>query len=111
MGNFCLRQIGFFSSTPDTPCIGTDSNTALLCHNICFSRALEGCGKRKNADDVIHQISKYSSFYSVSGGGITLSGGEPLMQFDFCLELLCKVKLSCICTAIETGKHILPQNF
>lgn len=44
-------------------------------------------------------------FYEQSGGGITLSGGEPLMQFDFALELLKKTKEKGISAAVETSGY------
>ena len=69
---------------------------------ICFSGAKEICGKVVSIDEVIAEVLKDVSFYKKSGGGITLSGGEPLFQFDFVIALLKKSKESNLHTAIET---------
>lgn len=75
------------------------------CVNVCPSNALEVCGKDMTADDIVKAVSKDIQFYRQSGGGVTLSGGEPLMQYDFATELLSKLKKSGISTAIETSGY------
>jgi pyruvate formate lyase activating enzyme len=54
----------------------------------CPSEAVEFVGYKVAVGDVIRQIEKDTAFYDQSGGGVTLSGGEPLMQPNFLLELL-----------------------
>lgn len=68
----------------------------------CFNGAKEICGKLVSADEVVAEVIKDKIFYANSGGGITLSGGEPLAQFDFSAEILKKSKENGIQTAIET---------
>jgi pyruvate formate lyase activating enzyme len=58
------------------------------CADHCPSEALEFIGRKVTVGDVIHEIEKDMAFYDQSGGGITLSGGEPLMQPEFLLQLL-----------------------
>ena len=58
------------------------------CADHCPSEAVEFIGRKVTVAEVIHQVEKDIAFYDESGGGITLSGGEPLMQPDFLLELL-----------------------
>ena len=80
------------------------------CHNLtiddlefmCFNDAKEICGKTVSSDYVIAEVMKDYEFYKNSGGGITLSGGEPLFQFDFALDILKKAKEHNLHTAIET---------
>jgi len=69
---------------------------------VCFSGAKEICGKTVSSDEVIAEIMKDYIFYKNSGGGITLSGGEPLFQFEFALDILKKSKENNLHTAIET---------
>ena len=69
---------------------------------VCFNGAKEICGKTVSADEVTAEVLKDKPFYENSGGGVTLSGGEPLAQYDFSLELLKKAKENGIHTAIET---------
>ena len=69
---------------------------------VCFNDAKEICGKTVSANEVTAEVLKDKPFYKNSGGGVTLSGGEPLAQYDFSLELLKKAKENGIHTAIET---------
>ena len=59
-------------------------------------------GKPMQSDEVLNEVLKDKLFYDNSGGGMTLSGGEPLLQFDFALELLQKAKSAGLHTCIET---------
>ena len=69
---------------------------------VCYNDAKEICGKTVSSDYVIAEVMKDFEFYKTSGGGITLSGGEPLAQFDFALDILKKSKENNLHTAIET---------
>lgn len=69
---------------------------------VCYNGAKEICGKSVDSDYVISEVLKDKIFYDTSGGGMTLSGGEPLSQPAFALELLQKAKENGIHTAIET---------
>lgn len=59
-------------------------------------------GKEMTVDEVLHEALKDKAFFDTSGGGITLSGGEPLMQGDFAVSILEKAKEQNIHTTIET---------
>lgn len=63
--------------------------------------ALEKVGAEISAEEVMDEVLKDKIFYDNSGGGITLSGGEPLYQYDFSLELLKMAKANGLHTAIE----------
>ena len=69
---------------------------------VCFNGAKEICGKTVSANEVTAEVLKDKPFYENSGGGMTLSGGEPLAQYDFSLKLLKKAKENGIHTAVET---------
>lgn len=70
-----------------------------------YCNALEHKGESMSADAVLTEVLKDRAFYENSGGGLTLSGGEPLSQVDFCLELLQKAKESGLHVCIETCGH------
>ena len=71
----------------------------LYCHN---PDALEAdTGTLKTVDEVLSDVVRYKSF--LSGGGITLSGGEPLLQSDFCEELIDKAHALGFHVAIDTS--------
>lgn len=73
-----------------------------MCADECGYHALELAGKEMSAQEVIDEVLKDKVFYDNSGGGLTLSGGEPLMQFDFAYELLNLAKQNAIHTCMET---------
>lgn len=70
--------------------------------DICPSGALQMDSKVYSVREVMEEIRKDMVFYR-HGGGITLSGGEPLLQWEFCLEILKQCKKEGIHTAIETS--------
>lgn len=72
------------------------------CAEACRAGALELKGGEMTSDDVITEVLKDRVFYKNTGGGMTLSGGEPMMQYDFSLELARKAKENGLHVAIET---------
>jgi pyruvate formate lyase activating enzyme len=58
-----------------------------------------------SVDQVIEEILKDEVFYNNSGGGVTLSGGEPILQADFSEALLKECKEKGLHTAVETAGH------
>ena len=58
------------------------------CAGICPSEAVELIGKTMTVDEVVAEITKDTVFYDESRGGVTFSGGEPLMQPSFLIALL-----------------------
>lgn len=72
------------------------------CVDVCPAGALEVVGEEKTCDEIIKEVLKDKTFYETSGGGMTLSGGEPLMQYDLCLSLLKKGKAAGLHICMET---------
>ena len=72
------------------------------CAEECYSDALEVIGKEYTAAEVLDEVVKDKPFYDESGGGMTLSGGEPLAQIDFARGLLAGAKARGLHTCIET---------
>lgn len=72
------------------------------CANACPAGALVLKGKTMSIQQVIRELKKDATTYRRSGGGITLSGGEPLVQYEFASELLQAYKGQGWHTAIET---------
>ena len=72
------------------------------CTDVCFSNALTLVGKWMTASEVIDEVMADSLFYGVSGGGMTVSGGEPMFQPEFTLSLLKAAKSQGIHTCLET---------
>ncbi len=72
------------------------------CVDNCFSGALELTGTAVTVDEVMEEVLADRAFYANSGGGVTLSGGEPLLQADFSRVILQRSKAEGLHTAIET---------
>lgn len=72
------------------------------CVKVCPSTALEISGRWMVVSEVMEEIEKDMSFYKTSGGGVTLSGGEPTFQPQFCIALLKNCQLMGIHTALDT---------
>ncbi len=77
-----------------------------LCTDVCPHHALKMIGQNVTADAVIRTALKDISFYRASGGGITISGGEPTAQPDFLLALLTLAKREGLHTCLETNGYI-----
>ena len=81
------------------------------CVETCNYDALKIMGKEMTVSEVIAEVQKDAAFYQNSGGGITLSGGEPLFQFSFSKELLKQCKSLKINTCVETSGFVSPFKF
>jgi len=78
------------------------------CVDICRdfgAGALQLAGKRVTVKEILSEIEKDRIFYENSGGGATLSGGEPLMQPEFSLDLLKQCRKARLHTAMETSGY------
>ena len=76
--------------------------TCGACTVECYSGALEKVGREAAVDEVLATVLEDEPFYALSGGGMTLSGGEPLCQFDFAQALLAAARERKIHTVVET---------
>ncbi|MBN1937048.1 MAG: glycyl-radical enzyme activating protein [Anaerolineae bacterium] len=73
------------------------------CVETCYAEALVMAGRWWTVDELLDEVLRDRPFYDHSGGGVTLSGGEPLMQPEFSLEVLQRCKAEGLHTAIETA--------
>jgi pyruvate formate lyase activating enzyme len=76
------------------------------CTESCPSGALAIIGKYMTVAKVLHEVRKDSAFFWRSGGGVTISGGEPAMQDEFVHNLLKEANDISIHTAIETCGYV-----
>jgi len=72
------------------------------CAEACPAGALEALGRTVTVDEVLTELLKDRAYYEKSGGGVTLSGGEPTLQPDFAEALLRGLKEQAIATALDT---------
>lgn len=74
------------------------------CHNPDTWKV--GDGQQMTVTELMAEVVKYKSYMNFSGGGITITGGEPLMQLDFVYDLLQACKAEGIHTAIDTSGYV-----
>lgn len=80
-------------------------NLCLKCTDICPTGALAVTGRWMTVEEVMKEVASDDLFYRNSGGGVTLSGGEPLLQWEFAVDLLKACKDAGFHTAIETSGY------
>ncbi len=76
------------------------------CEDVCVYEALEIVGREATVQEVMEEIEKDRIFFDESGGGITFSGGEPLMQMDFLETLLKEIKKKNIHVTLDTSGYV-----
>ena len=77
-----------------------------LCTEECYAEALEMAGHEASVDDVMREVLADKAFYDESGGGMTLSGGEPLAQIDFAQALLAAAHAAGLHNCVDTCGHV-----
>jgi pyruvate formate lyase activating enzyme len=81
------------------------------CVETCPSGALGRVGKQMSIDDILSCIRKDKPFFDTSGGGVTLSGGEPTLHMTFLSDLLRSLRSEGIHTLLETCGHFKFDKF
>lgn len=76
------------------------------CADVCYSNAINFVGHIWTVEEVMEEIQKDASFYRNSGGGVTFSGGETMLQIDFLDELLERCKSQGIHTTVDTAGNV-----
>ena len=76
------------------------------CAAACGADALEVIGEKYSLEQLFDILMKDLDFYKESGGGVTFSGGEPLLQLDFLVETLKQLKDAGIHTAVDTALNV-----
>jgi pyruvate formate lyase activating enzyme len=100
-GNGAISPWGGETFTDPARCEGNGD-----CADICPSGAREVCGRVLSVGEVMAEVLKERVFFEQSGGGVTLSGGEPMCQPDFAMAILSECRRSGIHTAIDTSGFV-----
>lgn len=82
-----------------------------LCAQTCYAGALTMAGRKADAAEIFGRILEDAPYFKNSGGGVTFSGGECMMQIDFLCELLKMCKEAGIHTAVDTAGHFPFSSF
>ena len=110
-GGRCLSDLGCVEQCPQSALQGGAEGIHVdrdacdgcgTCVEYCPSSALERHGRKTTVEEVFEQVARDRAFYAESGGGVTLSGGEPLSQPKAALALLGMLRNTGIRTALDT---------
>lgn len=111
VGSRCIGCMSCIEACPAGALKGTGSGIVidrkactgcLRCSEACPSTAMEVYGRHISAGDLVDEVLKDRVYFEKSGGGVTLSGGEPTQQADFAGEVLKSLKAQGIHTALDT---------
>jgi len=95
-----IRYVIFFSGCPFR---------CIFCHNVDMVEVSPGTSLEYSAAEIVEKVMRVRPYFARSGGGVTLSGGEPFFQFNFMEELLAAFKREEIHTAVETCLYTSTQ--
>ena len=88
----------------------TKCSNCLKCTQTCTTSALYSSGRDAMVDEVFERVNKDRIFFR-NGGGITISGGEPMSQFEFTFNLAKKLKESGLHICLDTTGHAAKEQF
>lgn len=80
------------------------------CSDVCYTEALRLLGRQYTVDELVYEAKKDDVVYKHSGGGVTVSGGEPLLEPEFALELLRSFKQNGINVGVDTCGFVPRKN-
>ena len=92
------------------PCNHPDCQPFERCLHVCPKNLLRPVGKTYGVEELTQKLLAQKPFLDAMSGGITLSGGEPLLQADFCTALLQELKGN-LHTTIETSGYASREDF
>jgi pyruvate formate lyase activating enzyme len=107
--NECVSICSLDAISKDRNSIEIDKakcNLCRECEEVCAYEALEIVGREVTAQELAEEIEKDKIFFDESGGGVTFSGGEPLMQLDFLEALLKEIKKKNIHVTLDTSGYV-----
>ncbi len=81
------------------------------CAGACPSAALEVIGRRWTPKQLLEEVLKDQVFFETSGGGVTFSGGEPMMQVDFLCEVMPRCKAAGLHVALDTCGAVSSERY
>jgi pyruvate formate lyase activating enzyme len=89
----------------------TKCRKCFQCVDACSTQALQRSGKFITVQDLVSEVVKDADYYQYSKGGVTLSGGEPLVQWEFCREFAQNLYRKNVRLAIDTAGFVPYENF
>jgi pyruvate formate lyase activating enzyme len=103
---------GALTATADGIAIDPERCTGCqVCAQGCPSQAMKPLGVSHGVRELLAEVEKDRVWYEASGGGVTLSGGEPCNQPEFAEEFLASCRMRGLHTAVDTCGQVAPQVF
>ncbi|MCQ2547106.1 MAG: glycyl-radical enzyme activating protein [Clostridia bacterium] len=97
---------GGITVTDEGPSIDFSSCRACgECHAVCFSKAITPVAREMTVDEVMEKVLQDRNFYENSGGGVTISGGELLLHYEFASELIRACEKEGIGVCLDTSGY------
>lgn len=81
------------------------------CADVCVAKALAPSGRHMDIDEIVRDTVRYRSYFESTGGGVTISGGEPTLHMEFISELLQRFKAEKIHTLLQTSGFFHLETF
>jgi pyruvate formate lyase activating enzyme len=116
----CIRCGGCVAACPsgaihvEEGAVRLDRATCVLsgfCAEVCPAEAAVIIGHWRKLGEVVREVLADKPFYETSGGGATISGGEPLLQHEFVLHLIEALHAEGLHVALDTSGHASPEVF
>ncbi|HYF96266.1 MAG TPA: glycyl-radical enzyme activating protein [Symbiobacteriaceae bacterium] len=79
--------------------------------DLCPADAITTVGREMSVAEIMAEVERDRAYYARSGGGLTISGGEPMQQFDFCLALAQAAKAAGLHVCLDTSGHAPRERF
>lgn len=86
-------------------------DNCFACVDVCPTGALTIVGQTMRTGELVNELRKDTRFFRSSGGGVTFSGGEPLLQPAFCAEAMNLIKQDAVHIAVDTAGRVPWRNF
>lgn len=108
----CPEKALSYDPESGKPVLNKDKcSLCVKCASECLNDAIKICGKEMSTGEIFGVIEKDRIFYEATGGGMTISGGECMLNPDFVAELLRKCREADIHTAVDTAGCVPWENF
>ena len=116
----CIRCLACVEACPNTALSASDEGLQLdreecavcgACVRACPALAMAFTGREWTLDALLKKVRKDQDYYQAFGGGVTVSGGEPLCQYPFVAEFLRRLQAVGVHTALDTCGHVTSDAF
>ena len=107
----CQNGVHMLKETGEHEIIFKNCIQCGMCEKVCLNHALKLYGKSISSEEILSDICKDRDFFEKSGGGVTISGGEPMTQFDALLGFVKKAKESGLHVCLDTCGYASTENY